>query len=152
MGKYIALVGEDHRSAVNSLWAVLREGIFEPEELYIILDAQNGSSEQIKNDVKELLKNHDLNCSIEMNTFSEINDVRRMIDGSSENNSAPIALDISAASKLTTAEVLMGKGCDLFDHIFYLEVQSEDRDLPLPTIEQNKIRLNDLRAEETEVK
>lgn len=152
MGKYIALVGRDYHTAVNSLWAVLREGIFEPVELYILLDEQNESSDLIRNDFKELLENYDIDCSVEINTFSDIDDVRQMIDGSDENNNVQTALDISAASKLTTAKTLMEKGCGFFDHIFYLEIEAEDRTLPLPTIEKKKVTLNDLRDEDTEVR
>jgi len=152
MGKYIALVGEDYRSAINSLWAVLKQDRFEPNELYMILDERNDSSDLLKDDFKEILKNYEIDCSVEMNTLSEIEDLRRMIDGSDGNYIASIALDISAASKLTAAKVLIDNGCDLFDHIFYLKVESEQKSLPLPIIEKDKVKLKDLLTEEIEVR
>ncbi len=148
MGKYIALVGDEYRTAVNSLWAVLKEERFEPEELYIVLEEEKEESGLLKNDLEKVLENYDMGCSVESNLLSDIQDVRQMIDGSEDFENGEVALDISAASKLTTAEVLMDKGCDLFDHIFYLKINDEDKFLPLPTIESTNVRLKDLRSKD----
>jgi len=152
MGKYIALVGKEFPNAVNSLWAVLRQERFEPEELYIVFEEESGKTESLKDDLEQVLKNYDLDCSVESYILDEMKDVRQMIDGHTDDEKNTVALDISAASKLRTAEVLIDKGCDLFDHIFYLEISGSERSFPLPTIEKNKLNLKDLRNELTEVR
>ncbi len=148
MGKYVALIGEEYRMAINSLWAVLKHERFEPEELFLVFDCEKESSDRLKDDLKIILKNYDIDSSIELNNFSDIKDVRQLIMDQSSDQNDKIALDISAASKYTTAKLLMDKGSEFFDHIFYLKVDSEEKKIkPLSVIEKDRVKLLDLKSE-----
>lgn len=151
MDKYITLIGEEHRTALNSLWAVLRQERFEPDELLIFLEGEEEFSDEFEEDFQALLKNYDIDCSIESSPFSEIQHVRHLVEGSEDGKDNLVALDISAAPKIITAEVLLDKGREIFDHVFYLKLENhEDNMNPLPTIERNKVGLKDLTSRKTE--
>lgn len=151
MDKYISLIGDEHRTALNSIWAVLRQERFEPEEVFLVLDEEKEFLDELKGDIQRLLKNYDLDCSIESTIFSEVQDVRRLIEQPEDSQDSLAALDISSASKLTTAKVLIDEGCEMFDSVFYLAVDNDGEQMrPLPTIEPDKVRLQDLKAERVE--
>ncbi|MFP4141733.1 MAG: hypothetical protein ACLFT7_00120 [Thermoplasmata archaeon] len=150
MDMYITLVGDEYPKAINSLWAVLKQEKFVPDELFLVIEEEKDLIEKLEKDLKQLLENYDINTSVEFIVFSEIGDIRQIIEGPQEDEKGKIALDISSASKLIMAKVLIDKDYHIFDHVFYLEVDDKDRRNPLPTIEQNKVRLRDLKNEPTE--
>ncbi|MFP4001360.1 MAG: hypothetical protein ACLFU5_05615, partial [Thermoplasmata archaeon] len=131
-------------------WAVLKQEKFVPDELFLVIEEEKDLIEKLEKDLKQLLENYDINTSVEFIVFSEIGDIRQIIEGPQEDEKGKIALDISSASKLIMAKVLIDKDYHIFDHVFYLEVDDKDRRNPLPTIEQNKVRLRDLKNEPTE--
>ncbi len=148
MDKYITLIGTEHRTAINSLWAVLKKGRFKPDELFLILDEEVEFLDELEKDFKRLLESYKVDSSVESTLFSDVHDLRVLIEDSSN---GLMALDISAASKYTTAKVLMDKGENFFDYIFFLEIDDErERKKLLPTIERNRVRLLDLRSKHAE--
>jgi len=147
MDRYVALVGYSNRKALNGLWAALKDKKFEPDELLIIWDENSESIDYLEEDIKKILKSYGLDCPVKSKIFSEIEDVRHLIEENSDEEKGLKALDISSASKYITAKVLMSSSSDMFDHVFCLEVNGEE-DRPLPTIENNKVKLHDLKSEE----
>jgi len=148
MDKYTALIGEEHRTALNSLWAVLNQNRFEPDELLLVLDEEKEFSDELEEDFKLLLENYELDCSVESCLFSDVETVRHLIENPEDGF---VALDITSASKHTTAKLLMDEISRIFDHIFYLEVDDEEEKTNLlPTIECSRVRLLDLKAEQRE--
>ncbi len=148
MDKYVVLIGEEHLTALNSLWAVLNQSIFEPDELFLVLDDEKEFSDELEEDFRLILENYEVDSSVELSLFSDVKTVKHLIENP-ENGF--IALDISAASKHTTAKVLMDEGSKIFDHIFYLKVDNEEgKTNLLPTIERSRVRLLDLKVEQME--
>ncbi len=147
MDRYVALVGDCNRTALNGLWTALKNKKFEPDELLIILDEHSESIDDLEKDLHEILKSYGLDCPVKSKIFSEVEDVRHLIGENSGEENGLKALDISSASKYITAKVLMSSKSDMFDHIFCLEVKG-DEGRPLPTIENNKVKLHDLKSEE----
>jgi len=151
MEKYVVLIGEEHRTALNSLWAVLIQKRFEPDELFLVLDGEKELLGELEEDFELLLENYDADCSVKSSLFSDVQKVKDFIADSEDDENGLIALDISAASKYTTAKVLMDEGSKIFDHIFYLKVdEAEEKTNLLPTIERNQLRLLDLKSEQME--
>jgi len=142
MTKYITLIGAEHRTAINSLWAVLKQGRFKLDELFLVLEEEKELLDELKKDFQQLLENYSVNSSVE--SISDIQNIHRLMKNS-DNNS--VALDISAASKYSTAKVFMDEEADVFDHVFYLVVDDEKKKTkPLPMIEGNQVKLLDLKS------
>ncbi|MEF8835138.1 MAG: hypothetical protein V5A76_03190 [Candidatus Thermoplasmatota archaeon] len=148
MNNYIHLIDGEPRTALNSLWAVLKYERYEPDELLLISIEGKKGLEGLVEDFEGLLENYEIDCSVESRSIEEIDQLGEMVSRFLAGEDGQAVLDISAASKYMTAKVLMDSRSDLFDHVFYLQVEGMDeKEKPLPTIEKSKVGLEDLKAD-----
>lgn len=148
MNNYILLIDGEPRTALNSLWAVLKYGRYEPDEILLISCESKKGLEGLLEDFERLLENYEIDCSIESRPGEDIHNLGDIVSDFVSRENGQAVLDISAASKYMTAKVLMDSRSDLFDHVFYLRVKEiDEKEKPLPTIEKSKVELEDLKAD-----
>ncbi len=151
MRAYVSLVGEDHWIAVNGLWAVLKEESYLPDEVYVLVrDSAESALDDLVGDFEDLLENHEVDCTVESDTFTDSEELCQTIEDISAEKEE-VSLDLSAASEYMTAASMANFGPGKFDHVFYLSIdESVDKKMPLPMIDMNKTRLEDLEVKPTE--
>ncbi len=148
MNKYILLTDGEPRTALNSLWAVLKYERYEPDELLLISSGGKKGFEGLVEDFEELIKNYEIDCSVESRFVEKIDKVGEMVSEFVSEENGQSVLDISAASKYMTAKVLIDSRSDFFNHVFHLRVEGKDeKEKPLPTIEKSKVELEDLKGD-----
>ncbi len=156
MRKYITLVGRDYWLTLNSLWAVLKEERFRPDQVYLL--AEEGlkkRSNTLKKDIDHLLKAYGLNPRIEERITQDADfyhagkEVQKVIDESDENDI--LALDITGGRKALVAGSLVNPSAKDFKHVFYLYIDFLDgAKKPYPAIHTEKMMLRDFVQEHQE--
>ncbi|MFW6064245.1 MAG: hypothetical protein ACOC8Y_01575 [Candidatus Natronoplasma sp.] len=148
MNNYVTLVEGESRTALNSLWAILKYKRFEPDKILLISSDGETTVDELVKDFKKLLKNYEIDCSVESKSIEEIHKAGEIVSDFVMTGSEKVALDISAASKYMTTKVIIDSRPDLFDHVFYLDVEGIDlKERPFPTIEKSKVELKDLKLD-----
>ena len=138
MGTYITVVGKDHYLVLNSLWAVLKEGVFQPDKL-ILLQWDDKDCSGLYKQIKELLNAYEIEVSIEHTS-------RR--DGIVSEDEET-ALDISGGDMESTARLLIDNEISGLKHIFLLKIEgSFGSKIPYPLIDSSKLHLLDILDDE----
>jgi len=151
MRKYISLVGRDYWPPLNSLWAVLKDGAFQPEELMLLTEqSYKKRAERLSEDMSTLLKNYGINIDIDIQIVSDGDfkgageEVRKAMNGSDEDT---FTLDISGGRKPLVAGALVNQGQDNLEHVFYLYTSDPDKaKKPYPEIKGQHLKLMDFRS------
>ncbi|MFW6040882.1 MAG: hypothetical protein ACOC85_03500 [Thermoplasmatota archaeon] len=148
MRKYITLVGRSYWSTLNSLWAVLKNREFIPDEVFLITDKSfKENAEILKKDIKILLTNYDIDAQvfIEMNEDVDLyhtgQRIQDIIEKEDENE---VALDITGGRKTAVAGALVNPGSKYLKHVFYLYLDKiEGASRPYPSIELDRMKIRD---------
>mgnify|MGYP006290133085 CR=1 FL=1 len=148
MRKYITLVGRNYWTTLNSLWAVIKEDKFTPDEVYILTEKSfKERAETLKEDVENLLKNYDIDAEvfIEINEDADLyhagEEVQKIIGDGNENE---VALDITGGRKTMVAGSLVNPRSKSLKHVFYLySDEAVDTDKPYPAIDSDRMLIKD---------
>jgi len=146
MKKYITLVGKDYWKTLNSIWAVVKEDRFLPDELFLISEKENLRRAKIlKKDIDSVLSNYGLDTDIDISLIDDGDEIdvgteiQNLIKDGDE-----VALDITGGRKYLVAGSLVNPYVDRFDHVFYLYVNGlEDHSRPYPTIPAHEVKIKD---------
>ncbi|MFO7793105.1 MAG: hypothetical protein R6W73_09055 [Candidatus Saliniplasma sp.] len=148
MKKYVTLVGKNYWETLNSLWAVIKQDRFEPEQVYLISEKANLKRAKIlKRDIGRLLSNYDLDSEVQISLAKNHDGldletvIKDIIDGEDK-----IALDITGGRKYLVAGSLVNPYSKRFDHVFYFySGDTGDTDKPYPTIPFDDITIKDFK-------
>ncbi|MGM0510770.1 MAG: hypothetical protein ACQESD_06550 [Thermoplasmatota archaeon] len=151
MRKYISLVGRDYWPPLNSLWSVLKEGAFQPEELMLLTEERyEKRAQRLSEDMGTLLKNYGITLDIDIKTVKDGDfkgageEVKRAMNGYDEDT---FTLDISGGRKPLVAGALINQGQDNLEHVFYLyTADPEKARKPYPEIKGQHLKLMDFKS------
>ena len=127
----ITLLGRSGWGLFNSVWAMIRTHEYVPEKIYIITDGcQMPLAEQVRMMLAVLLAEYEEHHQIEIvplkgDMIKEIAARVREIAESEKKLGHTLALDVTPGTKsLVMGAVIPGMTRNLFDHIFYLYIES----------------------------
>ncbi len=150
MRKYITLVGKNYWETLNSLWAVIKEGRFEPEEVWLVSEKENlRRAKVLKRDFEKLLSNYGYDNQTNISLVEDhdglnLGDTLRDLIEKDD----VVALDITGGRKYLVAGSLVNPHSKDFDHVFYVYTgDSRESDKPLPTIRFNEINIKDFKTD-----
>ena len=147
MHKYITMVGRSYWATLNSLWAVLKKGLYEPENV-ILLSEENFKerTESLKDDIEILLEGYGFEPSVEIKLMDNADfyhageEVLELVDGREDS----VALDITGGRKSLVAGALVNPGAHKLKHVFYLYLDEiKDADRPYPSIDSDRMMIKD---------
>ncbi|MGM0405290.1 MAG: hypothetical protein ACQEQM_04025 [Thermoplasmatota archaeon] len=149
MRKYITLVGKNYWESLNSLWAVIKENKFEPEEVWLVSEKENlRRAKVLKRDFKKLLSNYGFDGETNISLIEDHDGInlgetlQELIEDDDK-----IALDITGGRKYLVAGSLVNPHSYKFDHVFYVYTGDiDDTDKPLPTIRLHDVTVKDFKA------
>jgi hypothetical protein len=131
MNVLITLLGRSGWGLFNSVWAMIRTHDYVPEKVYIITDGcQLPLAEQVRTMLAVLLAEYGAHHEIEIvpikgDMIKEIASKVQEIAESEKKLGNTLALDVTPGTKsLVMGAVIPGMGRSLFDHIFYLYIES----------------------------
>lgn len=150
MHRYISL-SDSYWKTLNSLWAVLKESEFRPEEVVLITEKKSiKKAEEIAEDMKVLMNSYDLPQEVRVEKMGDSDydrvskTVAQLIDENLKNDDEN-ALDITGGKKMMVAATLFTQDPGKLDHIFFLDFEEdEDLEMPYPNIPVESIELKDL--------
>ncbi|MGD0818345.1 MAG: hypothetical protein ABR986_08110 [Methanomassiliicoccales archaeon] len=127
----ITLLGRSGWGLFNSVWAMIRTHDYIPERIYIVTDdCQIPMAEQVRTMLSVLLIEYEEHYQIEIvplkgDMIAEVaTKVREMAEREKELGNT-LALDVTPGTKsLVMGAVIPGMSRNLFDHIFYLYIES----------------------------
>ncbi len=138
---YISMAGRNPRLALNGLWAVLKEGIFDPE-IVVILSPDVNVAEELEKSMQRLLGSYGFDTDImKIETHLNAYEVTEKDD--------EVSLDITGGDKASVARLLLHGDASHYKHIFYLHTEEKAHaSTPYPLMDRRKTKLQDLINEE----
>lgn len=147
MHKYITMVGRSYWATLNSIWAVIKNDMYEPENV-ILLSEENFKerAESLKDDIEILLEGYGFEPSVEIKRMENADfyhageEVLELVDGGEDS----VALDITGGRKSLVAGALVNPGAHKLKHVFYLYLDEiKDADRPYPSIDSDRMMIKD---------
>lgn len=131
MNVLITLLGRSGWGLFNSVWAMVRTHGYVPEKVYIVVDGcQMPQAESVRTMLSVLLSEYEERHDIEIVTLKGdvIKEVAvKVLEIAEKEKKAgnTLALDVTPGTKsLVMGAVIPGMSRQLFDHIFYLYIES----------------------------
>ena len=131
MNVLITLLGRSGWGLFNSVWAMIRTHDYVPEKVYIITDGcQMPLAEQVRTMLATLLAEYGEHHDIEIvplkgDMIKEMASKVKEIAEGEKGRGNILALDVTPGTKsLVMGAVVPGMNRNLFDHIFYLYIES----------------------------
>ena len=127
----ITLLGRSGWGLFNSVWAMIRTHDYVPEKVYLITDGcQMPVAEQVGTMLAVLLTEYGEHHEIEIvplkgDLIREVAEKVREIAEKEKRLGNTLALDVTPGTKsLVIGAVIPGMNRNLFDHVFYLHLES----------------------------
>ena len=127
----ITLLGRSGWGLFNSVWAMIRTHDYVPEKVYLLTDGcQMPVAEQVRTMLEVLLGEYEEHHEIEIvplkgDLIKEVEKRVREIAEKEKHQGNTLALDVTPGTKsLVIGAVIPGRNRNLFDHVFYLDVES----------------------------
>jgi hypothetical protein len=127
----ITLLGRSGWGLFNSVWAMIRTHDYVPEKVYLITDGcQMPLAEQVGKMLEVLLGEYEEHHEIEIvplngDLVKEVAGKVREIAEKEKRRGNTLALDVTPGTKsLVMGAVIPGMNRNLFDHVFYLYIES----------------------------
>lgn len=131
MNVLITLLGRSGWGLFNSVWAMIRTHDYVPGKVYLITDGcQMPVAEQVRTMLEVLLGEYEEHPEIEIvplkgDLIMEVAEIVREIAEKEKGRGNTIALDVTPGTKsLVMGAVIPGMNRKLFDHVFYLYIES----------------------------
>jgi hypothetical protein len=127
----ITLLGRSGWGLFNSVWAMIRTHDYVPEKVYLITDGcQMPVAEQVRTMLIVLLGEYGQHHEVEIvplkgDLIKEVAGKVREIAEKEKRRGNTLALDVTPGTKsLVMGAVIPGMNRNLFDHVFYLHIES----------------------------
>jgi len=141
MGKYIVLAGEKTWDTINGVWAVVKQGSFTPDSVYLL--GKERDIEEVKDDITTIFDHYEMDVEslLLVSDGSPGEKIEEVLDGSER-----VALDVSGATKSFAVEVLIHPVAERFDRVYCLQSSKAEvyRDRPYPVQNREKTVLKEL--------
>lgn len=126
----ITMMGLSTWGLFNSIWANVRKHQFVPERIYLLRREEEPRFECTKNMIMALMEDYSPHCEfipirIKGDDVYEVRDKVREIAAKEKASGNEVALDVTPGRKgVVLGAVLAGWDKDIFDHLFYLYIES----------------------------
>ncbi len=138
MRTYVSMVGKNDNIVLNSLWAVLKEELYVPERIVLLLP-EDTECDELELRMRNLLKAYDIDTVFENTKFK---------DGLPLSGNETV-LDISGGDNASIARLFIRNKTLGLKHIFLLRIEDDvDPSTPYPLMNHSKIEMIDIIEEE----
>jgi len=128
------MIGNNHNLVLNSLWAVLKEGLYIPEKI-ILLKNRNAECNKLEKQMRVILKEYDIDVDF---VFA------RLEEGLPVNDDEMV-LDITGGDNASVARLFLNSKTGSLKHIFMLQItDGVDPSTPYPLMNMCQTELIDI--------